>query len=78
MTVLIYTLSIALQVAGALMLIVFAISTKRRSIIRSFASSSVIFEDGDTHKLEYNHEAFIAVYRTAYYSKISVIYKVSI
>ena len=73
-TYLIYTLSVSFQVAGALMLIVFAISTKRKSIIRSFASSNVIFEDGDTHKLEYNQEAFISEYRTAYYSKVSVIY----
>ena len=41
----IYAFSISLQVAGALMLIVFAISTKRKATIRSFASNNVIIED---------------------------------
>lgn len=70
----IYAFSISLQVAGAVMIMIFAISTNRKVIIRSFASNNVIFEDGDTHKLKYNRDAFISMYRTAYYSKVSVIY----
>ena len=69
-----YILSISLQVAGALLLIMFALSTKRTRIIRSFGKSNVILKDGNTQELSYDHDSFVEVYRTAYCSKISVIY----
>lgn len=72
MSIILYALSISLQVAGALLLIIFSLSTKRRDIIRSFAKSHIIARDGNTKLLSYNHEAFVETYRIAYFSKVSV------
>ncbi len=74
MAILCYIVSISLQLAGALMLIVFAFSTKRENVIRAFARSHMITLDGNTRELSYNHKAFIETYKTAYYTKISVIF----
>lgn len=77
MSVIFYILSIAFQMAGALILIIYATSTKRGDVIRRFAQNSVIFEDGNTHELTYNHEYFMSMYETAYYSKVAFIYIVA-
>ena len=74
MAIICYIVSISLQLAGALMLIVFAFSTKRENVIRAFARSHMITQDGNTKELSYNHEAFIETYKTAYYTQISVIF----
>lgn len=66
-----YIASISLQVSGALMLLFFSISTKRESIIRSFARSHLIVKDNNTGNISYKHEVFVNEYRLAYYSKIS-------
>lgn len=73
-TVVCYIISIALQVAGALMLIIFSLSTKRKDIIKSFVNSHIIVRDGNTKELSYNHEVFIDSVISAYYSKVSVGY----
>ncbi len=70
----IYVLSISFQVAGALMLMLFSISTKRLDVIRTFAKSHVIMRNGDTKELSYNHDAFVETFSTAYFSKFSVAY----
>lgn len=67
-----YVGAISLQIAGALMLIIFAISTKREKVVRAFARSHVTIRDGETKKLSYDHDAFVDDYRVAYFSKISV------
>ena len=67
-----YITAISFQVSGALMLILYAISTKRKNVIRSFARSHMITRNGDTKELSYDHDAFVDNYRTAYFSKLSV------
>lgn len=71
---LLYIISVSLQIAGALILIVFAISARRENVIRIFAKSNMILRDGNTKKLLYNHYTFIDTYKTTYYSKISVFF----
>lgn len=67
-----YIASISFQIAGALLLIIFSISTKRKNIIRAFAKSHIMTRNIDTGEIIYDHKAFVEVYRIAYYSKISV------
>lgn len=74
MSFVIYIISISLQIAGALMLIIFSLSTKRKKLIRAFAKSHMIVRDGKTKELSYNHEAFIDTCRSVYFAKVSVVF----
>lgn len=69
MSTFMYIGAIALQVAGALLLLLFAVSTKRENIVRGFASNKLITENGDTEEIKYNEDAFKEYYRNAYLSK---------
>jgi hypothetical protein len=69
-----YIFSISLQIAGALLLIFFLISTKRENIIRNFFGRGIILKNGNTKEIIYNKEAFLEEYRNAYLNKCSFIY----
>ena len=73
-TMIIYILAFSFQIAGAVLLIIFATSTKRENIIKLLATSHIIQKDGNTGAISYNHEVLFSLYRTAYYSKFSVAY----
>lgn len=66
----IYILSIALQVAGALLLMIFALSTKRGNIIRRFVARNLIVRDSD-EKLKYDVAEFKNSFKTAWLSRFS-------
>lgn len=71
---LIYIFSISFQVAGAIILLLFTLSTKRLEIIKRFARTGIIFRDGDTKELSYNEEEFINTFREGYLNKFAVMY----
>ncbi len=70
----IYILSIAFQVAGALLLMINSLSTKREKVIKRFASSKIIFRHNNTGEISYNEEALRDEYRNAYLNKLAFSY----
>lgn len=64
-----YIISISLQIAGALLLLVYSTSAKRESIIRRFVGKGLLTRQGD--KVEYNQEAYKNEYVRAYLNKFS-------
>lgn len=65
----IYILSISLQVAGALLLLVYASSIKRENVIKSFSGKGIIHRDENTMEISYNEDAFKEVYKTVFLNK---------
>ena len=73
----IYIFSISLQVAGALLLVAYGISTKRDDVIKKFSGNGIIRRDNDTNEIYYNEKAFFQEYKMAYIDKLSFIYILS-
>ena len=71
---LVYIGAISLQVTGALLLLLFSVSTKRVDVIRKFGDGGIITYDEETKELNYKEEAFKEAYRTSYLNKISFFY----
>lgn len=67
----IYVISISLQLAGSLLLMMNALSTNRKKVIQRFAGKGIISRDNDTKKINYNTLAFKEIYKEAYLTKIS-------
>ena len=70
----IYILSISFQLAGALLLVVFAISTKRQATIKRFAGKGIIARDGNSKELSYNENEFKETFRIGYVNKCAFMY----
>ena len=70
----VYIISISLQVAGALLLIAYSISTKRDDVIKKFSGKGFIHRDNNTNEISYNEKAFFQEYKMAYIDKLSFIY----
>lgn len=70
----IYAVSISLQVAGALMLMINSISTKRKRVIQRFAGHSLIYRDNNTNEITYDEKVFKDTYKEAYLSKCAFLY----
>lgn len=70
----IYILSISFQVAGALLLMFFSISTKRESILNDFFGKGLSTREDNSDEVKYNHKVFIDYYIRAYLSKFSFLY----
>ena len=66
-----YIISVSFQIAGALLLVLFSISTKRDSVIRRFVGNGIITKDGDSKILDYNENAYKEEYRRAFLNKYS-------
>lgn len=64
MSIFLYVISIALQVSGALLLMIFSISTKREKIIKRFINKDIVTEQGSS--ISYNKEEFKETFRNAY------------
>ena len=73
----VYIISISLQVAGALLLIAYSISTKRDDVIKKFSGKGFIHRDNNTNEISYNEKAFFQEYKMAYIGKLSFIYILS-
>lgn len=71
---LVYIEAISLQVTGALLLLLFSVSTKRVDVIRKFGDGGIITYDEETKELNYKEGAFKEAYRTSYLNKISFFY----
>lgn len=70
MKLILYILSITLQVTGSILLMIYLLSTNRKEIIKKFANSnSVIKEDGNTGTIDYNHDEFKDEFKNAYLNK---------
>jgi hypothetical protein len=68
-TTIVYILAISLQVAGALLLMVHAVSAKRSKVIRRFSGRGLIYKDGNTGELSYDKEAFKDSFKDVYLNK---------
>ncbi len=73
----IYIISISLQIAGALLLVAYGISTKRDDVIKRFSGKGIIHRDNNTNEVFYNEKAFFQEYKMAYIGKLSFIYILS-
>lgn len=67
----IYVISISLQVAGSLLLMMNSLSTNRKKVIQRFAGKGIISRDNNTKMIDYNKIAFKEIYKDAYLTKIS-------
>lgn len=67
----IFILALSLQMAGSLLLLIFFLSAKRANVIKRFCGKGLIKLDGNTKKLQYDHEAFKSEYFKAYINKSS-------
>lgn len=74
MRTIIYILSLSFQVAGALLLLFFAKSTKRENVVRNFVGNGIIKIDNNTMELDYDTNAFKENYRVAYLNKFAFLY----
>lgn len=70
MEVFTYIVSISLQVAGALLLMFFSLSTKRKQVIGRFVNKNLVIRDSD-EKLKYDTEELKNTFRIAYLNKFS-------
>lgn len=69
---LIYIISISFQVTGALMLVIYGISTKREALIKKIAGNGLIYRDED--EITYNETAFFNVCKMTYIERLSFVY----
>lgn len=70
--VLVYIFSISFQVAGAMILLLFTLSTKRLEIIKRFSGTGMILRNGDTGELNYNENEFVNTFREGYLNKAAI------
>ncbi len=69
-----YILSTAFQIAGALLLMINSLSTRRDRVIRRFAGNGIIHKDNNTNKLSYNKDAFRETFKEAYLNKCAFLF----
>lgn len=70
MKVLLYIISISLQISGALLLMLFSLSTNRKKVIKNFINKDIITKDSD-ERIDYNKEELKETFKTAYLNKFS-------
>jgi len=71
---LVYIFAISFQVAGAMILLLFTLSTKRLEIIKRFSGTGMIFRNGDNGELSYNENEFVNTFREGYLNKFAITY----
>lgn len=64
-------LPVAFQVSGALLLLIFNISSRRKNIIKQFAGKGLIGKDNNTNEISYNKEALKKEFEGVYINKIA-------
>ena len=70
----IYVISISLQVAGALLLMINALSTRRDKVIRRFLGKGLVSRDNNTNTIVYDKERLKETYKEAYLSKFAFMF----
>ncbi|WP_295054787.1 hypothetical protein [uncultured Fibrobacter sp.] len=68
----IYIFSASFQIAGALLLLLYSVSTKRELVIRRFVGKGLLTRKGDV--VEYDQEAYKNEYHMAYLNKLSFLH----
>lgn len=69
-----YILSISLQVAGALLLLIHSLSTKKEAVLKRFTTSKLITHNSTTNELSFDKEAYKNEYKVAYFSKCAFLF----
>lgn len=69
-----YIFSISFQVAGALLLMVSVLSTKRDKVVRRFVGRGTLYRDNNTNTIFYNKTALQETFKEAYLSKFAFLY----
>lgn len=70
----VYILSISFQLAGALLLMVNVLSTKRDKVIRRFVGRGTLYRDNNTNEISYDKNALKDTFKDAYLSKLAFLY----
>lgn len=65
----IYCISISLQLAGALVLLINGLSTRKDDIVKSFAVKNIIIQNGNTKELNDLSQAINKKLENAYYNR---------
>lgn len=69
-----YVFSRAFQISGAVIVLFYGLSSKRKSILQSFFANSFSIKSSDTNEIEYDHNALVETYRTTYLNKFAFTY----
>ncbi len=69
--VVIYIIAISFQLSGALLLVFYSISTKRKNVIKRFAGKCLIYRDNNTNEITYDKDALKIAFRDAWLNKIA-------
>ena len=69
-----YVFSRAFQISGAVIVLFYGLSSKRKSILQSFFTNSFSIKSSDTNEIEYDHNALVETYRTTYLNKFAFTY----
>lgn len=70
----VFIFAISFQVAGAMILLLFTLSTKRLEIIKRFSGTGMIFRNGETGELSYNENEFVNTFQEGYLNKFAITY----
>ena len=70
----IYILAISFQLAGALLLMVNVLSTRRDKVIRRFVGKGMIYRDNNTNEISYDETALKDTFKEAYLSKLAFLF----
>lgn len=70
----IYILSISLQVAGALLLLIHSLSTEKKAVLKRFTASKLITHNSTTNELSFDKKAYKNEYKVAYFSKCAFLF----
>jgi len=70
----IYVCSISFQLSGALLLLIFFVSAKRKKVLQRFAGTGIIVKDRNTNKILYNEDSLRKCFRDTYINKCAFIY----
>lgn len=70
----IYVLSIAFQIAGAVLLLFLSLPTNRGKVINRFRNADMIFRDGNTKNLTYDKDEFKNIFKQSYLAIFSFLY----
>lgn len=69
MKVIFYIISVSLQISGALLLMLFSLSTNRKKVIDRFINKNIVSRHGE--KINYNKGELKSAFKNAYLSKFS-------
>lgn len=69
-----YGVALSFQLAGALILLIYGLSTKRENLVRNFARGTLIKRDGTTKKIHHKQDKFQESCKEVYLNKAAFIF----